>query len=622
MRSIFLGGMVATVLVLPPCGQAQEIRADFAQALRDVRQGVFLVGGPTIGTGTAWVISKKHRLLATNAHVADFFVKKKQHEKMLAMMNGSDRTYEVERVWYHPGVSRFATRDDNLSIRGSKPGFGEVDPAGPDVAVLQLSLDGPDLPVELKLADPDVVFDLQALPAAMLGYPGHDTAGWPRPGHTAQATFHPGVVSRVSDFQFEGGIRPDLAQMLQYTMETFNGFSGSPVFLADGRVIGLHNSARPIDKTRMVAHGVRIDSLCELLVHYKLDQKVPIPFASEKLLIQRWLEPDPNLEKFDKLKKLVDEADYLIYTKLEFGAGIDKCNEALAIYAKYAPAYRVRCDGFNNWYFRNGDSWDIEKRLKFLQLALADAEKNIELHKGKIARDAFLARIVVLNNLGYVSKLEKYNIAALEVANKILGEKDLPASELASALSYKAVALSNLDRTEEARAMHARALKVNPDSPVLWENRASFMENNQSEAQAKADRAMARALRKKQLLLKETHGKDLKVISRVEDKLVSSDPVDARGCFRQLWTIELQEGYFYQIDLRNPKHKTEAYDPVLRLADDGNRILQEDDDGGGIPNARIFFTAPRSAAYNLHVTSAHAGETGPFVLTVTRIARE
>ena len=79
-----------------------------------------------------------------------------------------------------------------------------------------------------------------------------------------------------------------------------------------------------------------------------------------------------------------------------------------------APAYRMRCDGFNNWYFRNGDEWTVDKRLKFLSLALADAERNIELHKGKMPRDAYLANIVVLNNLGYVSKLEKYNLTALE----------------------------------------------------------------------------------------------------------------------------------------------------------------------------------------------------------------
>ena len=92
-------------------------------------------------------------------------------------------------------------------------------------------------------------------------------------------------------------------------------------------------------------------------------------------------------------------------------------------------------------------------------MALADAEKNVELHKGKTSRDALLVNVVVLNSLGYVSKLEKYNAAALDVANKILQEKNLSTYELSTALSSRAVALSNLDRTEEARETHARALQ-------------------------------------------------------------------------------------------------------------------------------------------------------------------
>lgn len=623
MRSVFLKGMVATVLAMPAGVQAQEVRGDFAQTLRDVRQGVFLVGGPKLGTGTAWVISKKHRLLATNAHVADFFTKAQPDGKMLAMMNGSEQTYHVERVWYHPGVKRFASQDENLSIRASNPKFGEVDPSCPDVAVLQLSSEGPDLPFELKMADPKVVLDLQGLPAAILGYPGHDTTGWPKKDRSAQATFHTGVISRLSDYQFEGGVKAELAQMLQYTMESFGGFSGSPVFLANGDVIGLHNSARAIDKSRMVAHGIRVDALWELLVHHQLDDRVAVPQAKDKLLIQRFLDADPNLEKYNTLNKLLDEASLLIYHKLDFAGGIEKCNEAVVLYPRYAPAYRTRCDGFNNWEFRNRDVWSAEKRIQYLTLALADAEKNIDLHRGIVPLDALLTNIVVLNNLGSVTKVAKYNLTALDVASKVLGTKGLSNGDRARALSSKAIALSNLSRPDDARRTHELAIQADPESPSMWDNRASFMENNNSPAQGRADRAVARALRKRDLLLKETESKDFKVISKVEENLTRDDPPDRRGRFQQLWTVEMVQGYFYQIDLKNPAFKNEKdFDPILRLADDANRVIQEDDDSGGLPNARIFFSPPKTATYKLYVTSYLAGQTGPFVLTVTRIAKE
>ena len=149
------------------------------------------------------------------------------------------------------------------------------------------------------------------------------------------------------------------------------------------------------------------------------------------------------------------------------------------------------------------------------------------------------------------------------------------------------------------------------------------MEHNSLPLQAVSDRAVATALRKKDKLLAGDARKELKQISKVEEKLTSDDPADSRGCFRQLWTVELEEGYFYQIDLKNPQFKAaKDFDPILRLADDANRILQEDDDSGGHPNARIFFTPTRTATYKLYVTSFLPAQTGPFVLTVTRIAKD
>jgi len=81
MRSILLGGMVAAILVLPARSQAQEVRADFAQTLRNVRQGVFLVGRPNIGTAPPGSSLASIACWPPNAHVADFFARKKPGEK-------------------------------------------------------------------------------------------------------------------------------------------------------------------------------------------------------------------------------------------------------------------------------------------------------------------------------------------------------------------------------------------------------------------------------------------------------------------------------------------------------------------------------------------------------------
>jgi tetratricopeptide (TPR) repeat protein len=598
----------------------------FPEAIRNLRKAVFLVGYSG-GHGSAWVLSKKHRLLATNAHVADMFHKaRKENLAFQAMMNGTKQVYTVTKAWYHPGVRRFPTADENLSVCSTDPAFGDVDPASPDLAVLQLGPDGPDLPVEFELARAAVLYDLQGLPVAILGYPGHDTLSWPKNGGPVQATFHEGVVSRVTDFRFEA-TDDELAQCLQYTMETFSGFSGSPIFLRTGEIIGLHNSSRTVrapggGPARMIANGIRADSLSELLVYHKLDGLVVPPSPPPDKLVRRWAQPDPAMDLYRKLWTLNKEAGELIYGAHDFPAGIQKCNEAIALFKAYAPAYRTRCNAYNNWEFSNSSRLSFEKRRELLLKAYADATAYIDLHRN-LTPDALQTRIVVVNNLGFLTKNHKFNEQALDDCEKILTLKNLTAWQRASAISSMAVALSNLDRPNEARQKHEQALQVNPDGDVLWDNRASFFENNDNPAQARYDKAMAACIRKRDLLLNRTQSKDVKIISKVENQLADGDPVDGRGCHVHHWETELEGGYFYQIDLKNPAFRSNKdYDPILRLTSDKGTLIQEDDDGGGYPHARIFFTAPRTATYRFVVTSYIQRQTGPYVLTVKRIAED
>src|SRR5205085_1261535 len=148
------------------------------------------------GHGTAWVVSKEHRLLVTNAHVADIM---HPGGTMEAMLNGTSHSYTVAKAWYHPGVRRFLERDTSLSVRSADPADGPVDPISPDVAVLQLAAGGPELPAELPMATAGELAELFAQSAGILGFPGYNT-GWPAPGRKAAATFHDGVISRLTDF--------------------------------------------------------------------------------------------------------------------------------------------------------------------------------------------------------------------------------------------------------------------------------------------------------------------------------------------------------------------------------------------------------------------------------------
>lgn len=621
-------GMVAAGLLLGLAAHADKptgTNTTFAQAAKNIGQGVFLVGlADGKGHGTAWVISKKHRLLATNAHVADLYYAVSPGQ-FRAIRNGSVHVYTVERVWYHPGVRRYLTNDENLSARSTDPKVGKVNPLGPDVAVLQLAADGPDLPVELKVADPQVLFNLQAARTGMMGYPGHDTLGWPRPGKKVLATFHEGTVSRVTDFNLEDPGREEAAQLLQYTMETYGGFSGSPIFLASGEVVGLNNMARrvqlPGQPERTLAHGIRADSLWELLAFHKLEERVTVPVPSSQLLLARWSQPDPAWDLFRRLKKILNEAQYLIHTKLDFAGGIAKCDQAVKLYPRFAEAYDARSSGFNNWYFHHGKNWPVEKKVDILKKALEDVTIYNNLHR-QLAPQGLLRRLPILNNLYSVTKDRIFLTQSLDDVNQVLSLKNLSHFQQASALSHKGACLAHLDKAEAAEGAHNQALQMLPDEPWLWDNRASFF-SSRNPKQAKADRAMANALRKKKSLLQETGKKDLKTIYNVNEHLTSNDSPDERQCYRQAWAVQLEAGMFYQIDLKSIHYsKGKGFDPVLRLTNDQGEVLWEDDDGGGFPHARIFFTPARTGKYTLTVTSYQPRQTGQFALSVLQIARE
>src|SRR5258706_12057983 len=80
-----------------PSSQARQELGNF---VRTSRQGIFLVGHPKHGRGTAWVISKKHRLLVTNAHVADIL-----HEAggpRLARMDGPAQLSKICKACDRP----------------------------------------------------------------------------------------------------------------------------------------------------------------------------------------------------------------------------------------------------------------------------------------------------------------------------------------------------------------------------------------------------------------------------------------------------------------------------------------------------------------------------------------
>jgi tetratricopeptide (TPR) repeat protein len=471
-------------------------RRQLGDVTRSIQQGIVLVGSPKGGHGTAWVVSREHRLLVTNAHVADIMAKA---GKMAAIPNGTSDVYRVERIWYHPGVRRYLAGG---SVRSIDPREGSVDPLGPDLAVLQLAAGGPDLPVEWPLATPEELKDLFAQPAGIVGFPGHDTEGWPSLGDKAAATYHDGVISRITDFRMSPSGPPEEQQYVQYTMATWPGFSGSPVFLSNGHVVAIHNMGRTVPGNNGVVasipYGVRVDCLWELLLHHKLDAMVKLPVDKSKLRIARWLERDERDEQLRKAISLVAEADRFVYTTEEFAKGVNKCLDAIKLAPNYPEAYFVRAHGFMNYWFKYKRQLSYEDQMKLLKNAAENADKYTVLAPSD-PRGVLLG-CLILNNLGHASKDYSFNRKALNRLIQLANSDNLTDYVQAEIHSNMGIACDNLDDKDEALRHHNEAIRLAPYEPMFYENRADFWHYLGRSDLEQADYAKARAIRQKNAL--------------------------------------------------------------------------------------------------------------------------
>jgi hypothetical protein len=76
--------------------------------------------------------------------------------------------------------------------------------------------------------------------------------------------------------------------------------------------------------------------------------------------------------------------------------------------------------------------------------------------------------------------------------------------------------------------------------------------------------------------------------------------------------VKMAAGKSYQIDLVSGN-----FDSFLRLEDEDGKQLAQDDDGGGFPNARIMFKAPKDGMYRI-IATTFDGKTGAYTLTVKK----
>lgn len=215
-------------------------------AMRAARDSVWVVGfdlpdGRFIGVGTAWTV--RDRLLATNAHVLGdpreldlespgalneiaAYLKQKKIAATPVARNGANLGHRIGldlgqgRV--HPAYSVFSR----------KYGGRAFPLAVYDVALIPTT-DPAGRP--LPLASTEELHALEPLsPMGYCGYPAENRAGQGR----SQQSLVGGITSLTSVFLMESEQRTK-RRLIHFSLASAGGASGSPLFGANGRVIGL-----------------------------------------------------------------------------------------------------------------------------------------------------------------------------------------------------------------------------------------------------------------------------------------------------------------------------------------------------------------------------------------------
>ncbi len=467
-----------------PTPTEAESLTEFA---RKAREGILLVGDQQTGHGTAFVISRKGRLLATNAHVADIFFA--AGARQLAIRNNTNVTYQVEKIWYHPGVLRFV---GNQVVRSQDPKVGELFANCPDVAVLRLA-PGPELPVEFEMATPEEIRDVFAMPVGMMGYPGYDTKAVPKLGELAVATFTQGIISRVTDFALTPNRPQPELQFLHHSMANWGGFSGSPIFLKNGHLVGLHNSAMQETgrngEIRSLPHGVRVDCLWELIAFHGLDlgeDGVKLPIDKGQLLLDRYRKADPQVDRLYDAIKLVHRADRLKDLH-RFDEAVQKCGEAIKLYPDYPRAYLIRSQTQTEFVAFNKDRLANKQTMDRLQGALDDI--NVYNKLAPSDHEGYIERSHVLHFGSYFMKgpdKEDLHKKAVGITNQLLEIRNMSRYDRCSTLSL-ASDISTDPKQKLAAANEA--LELYPYEKNCYLNRAYAYRAGGKTAEAQKDMA-------------------------------------------------------------------------------------------------------------------------------------
>ena len=230
-------GVAAFVLTRKPGSDTDErLRQIAKQYEKAVGVVIFAEEGKGQPNGTAWAVGP--RLFATNSHITDAIepLLKKGGAAYVVINKHPDLKFRVTAAITHPKyvteAARLAGAGLPLNMDGKPQSVGAY-----DVGLLQV--DG-DPPVKFTLASKEKLLALDAgHRVAFLGFPMENLNDGNIDMHYPVATMQSGIITSVTD-AWMAKATPENSILIHHNLPSAGGASGSPVFDADGEVVGLH----------------------------------------------------------------------------------------------------------------------------------------------------------------------------------------------------------------------------------------------------------------------------------------------------------------------------------------------------------------------------------------------
>jgi len=229
--------------------------------------------GREVLQGTAWPVAPG--ILATNAHVANLF--KGSGGDLIVRKPGSepggDGDFTVTDAVVHDAYSLFSKFDtDTKASSSSYAALGnDARRTGYDVALLTVDRPNDLAPILPRAPEDEVVALDSGMPLAYAGYPIGGTAEQGSAQLKPTPTVQYGRITSVTDF-FMFGTDPAHAYLIQHSLPTFKGASGSPIINVKGEVVAILSGGHVVETAEGIASNAvmrnfaqRIDLLAPLL---------------------------------------------------------------------------------------------------------------------------------------------------------------------------------------------------------------------------------------------------------------------------------------------------------------------------------------------------------------------